>query len=103
LIVILRPDEQDYLGTAITLEIVKRIGVPKTFLVARVQPELDPESFRGNLEKIYGLPVIGVLPFSYGLMMSQSKTICCHTSANDPFSTATRTVAGKLLENIQQR
>lgn len=101
---ILRPDEQDYLGMAITLEIAKRIGVPKIFLIAnRVPPELDPESFRGNLEKTYGLPVIGVLPFSYGLMMSQSKTICCHTSANDPFSTAARTVAGKLLENIQQR
>ena len=69
---------------AITLEIAKRIGVPKIFLIAnRVPPELDPESFRGNLEKTYGLPVIGVLPFSYGLMMSQSKTICCHTSAND--------------------
>lgn len=101
---ILRPDEQDYLGTAITLEVAKRIGVPKPFLIAnRVPPELDPESFRGNLEKTYGLPVIGVLPFSYGLMMSQSKTICRHTSANDPFSTAARTVAGKLLENIQQR
>jgi MinD-like ATPase involved in chromosome partitioning or flagellar assembly len=97
LTVILRPDEQDYLGTAITLEIAKRIGVPKTYLIAnRVPREIKTESFKNSLEKIYNIPVVGVIPFSYNLMMNQSKSLLSLTSPKDPFSVEIRATAEKI-------
>ena len=102
LVVILRPDEQDYLGTAVTFEIAKRMEVPKTFLVAnRVPSELDSDYFRTKLEETYKVPIIGILPFSYGLMMAQSKEVYCFTSPKDPFSLATRTAAEYILKNTK--
>src|SRR5208337_1481521 len=63
LVVILRPDEQDYLGTAVTFEIARRMEVPRTLLIAnRVPPELDMDQLSAELEKAYKVPVIGVLP-----------------------------------------
>lgn len=102
LTVIVRPDEQDYLGTAVTFEIAKRMEVPRTFLVAnRIPPELDSEQFKSKLEETYKVPVIGLLPFSYGLMMAQSRHVYCFTSPNDRFSVATRNVAEYILKSAK--
>ena len=102
LVVILRPDEQDYLGTAVTFEIARRMEVPQTLLIAnRVPPELDMGQLSAKLEKTYKVPVIGVLPFSYGLMMAQSKQVYSFTSPNDPFSLATKATAEKILKSRQ--
>lgn len=101
LTVIVRPDEQDYMGTAVTFEIAKRMGVPRTFLVAnRIPPELDSKQFKSKLEQTYKVPVIGMLPFSYGLMMTQSRQMFCFTSPDDPFSAATRNVAEYMLKSL---
>jgi MinD-like ATPase involved in chromosome partitioning or flagellar assembly len=100
LVVILRPDEQDYLGTAVTFEIAKRMEVPRTFLIAnRVPPDLDLKQFKTKLEETYKVPIIGVLPFSYGLMMAQSKQVYCFSSPSDPFSVAVKTAAEKILQS----
>jgi MinD-like ATPase involved in chromosome partitioning or flagellar assembly len=102
LVVILRPDEQDYLGTAVTFEIAKRMEVPRTLLIAnRVPAELNSEQFRSKLEEIYGVPVIGLVPFSYGLMMAQSKEIYCFTSPNDQFSVAVRDAAERIVKSVK--
>jgi len=100
LVVIIRPDEQDYLGTAVTFEIARRMEVPRTFLIAnRVPPELDIEHFGERLEKTYRVPVIGVLPFSYGLMMAQSKQVYCFSSPSDPFSVAIKAAAERIVQS----
>ena len=102
LVVILRPDEQDYLGTAVTFEIARRMEVPRTLLIAnRVPPELDMDQLLAKLEETYKVPVIGVLPFSYGLMMAQSKQVYSFASPNDPFSLATKAAAEKILKSRQ--
>ena len=100
LVVILRPDEQDYLGTAVTFEIARRMEIPRTFLIAnRVPPELDIEHLGERLEKTYRVPVIGVLPFSYGLMIAQSKEVYSFSSPSDPFSVAIKAAAQKILQS----
>jgi len=100
LVVILRPDEQDYLGTAVTFEIAKRMEVPRTLLLAnRVPPELDMEQLEARLEKTYKVSVVGVLPFSYGLMMAQSKQVYSYAAPNDPFSLAVKAAAEKILKS----
>ncbi len=102
LVVILRPDEQDYLGTAVTFQIAERMEVPRTFLIAnRVPPDLDSKQFEMKLNATYKVPIIGVLPFSYGLMMAQSKQVYCFTCPRDPFSVATSTAAEQILKSTK--
>jgi MinD-like ATPase involved in chromosome partitioning or flagellar assembly len=104
LVVILRPDEQDYQGTAVTFEIAKRMEVPRTYLVAnRVPPEFDAKSYNAELEKTFQHPVLGVIPFSYGLMMAQSKQVYCFASPNDPFSIAVKAMAGMICKAVQPK
>lgn len=103
LVVILRPDEQDYLGTAVALEIARKMEVPRKFLVAnRVPPELNLADYGGRLEKTYAVPVVGVLPFSYGLMMTQSRQVYSFAHPADPLSVAIRETARKILSNTEQ-
>ena len=102
LVVILRPDEQDYVGTAVTFEIARRMEVPKTFLIAnRVPSELDTEQLASMLEETYKVSVVGVFPFSYGLMMAQSKQVYSFAHPNDPFSVAIKATAEKILKSCQ--
>lgn len=102
LVVILRPDEQDYLGTAVTFEIARRMEVPRIILIAnRVPQELNMDELAAKLEKTYKVPVIGVLPFSYGLMMTQSKQVYCFASPNDPYSLAVTAASEKILKSRQ--
>jgi len=100
LVVILRPDEQDYLGTAITLEIARRMEVPKIYLIAnRVPLEIDAKDLRKTLEETYRLPVIGILPFSYGCMLTQSRQVHCFSSPEDPLSTGLRKVTEEIVKS----
>jgi len=76
--------------------------VPKIFLVAnRVPPELDSAQFKTILEETYKVPIIGILPFSYGLMMAQSKEVYSYTSPGDLFSVAVRAAAEYILRNAR--
>lgn len=65
LILILRPDHQDYQGTAVTLELARRLEVPQLLLV--VNKALASFDFRQLADRIattYRTPVAAVLPLS---------------------------------------
>jgi septum site-determining protein MinD len=62
LLVILRPDYQDYQGTAVTVNVAKKLDIPKMFLlVNRALADYDPEDIRQQMETTYQIPVAGVL------------------------------------------
>ncbi|TVQ15434.1 MAG: MinD/ParA family protein [Leptolyngbya sp. DLM2.Bin27] len=63
LVVILRPDRQDFQGTAVMVDLAHRLKVPRIFMVVnRVMQNSDPEMVRQQLEAKYEVPVVGVLP-----------------------------------------
>jgi len=67
LIIVLRPDQQDFQGTAVTLDVARRLEVPKLFLVANKAPGIfAPEELKQRVEGIYNAPIAGVLPHSEG-------------------------------------
>jgi MinD-like ATPase involved in chromosome partitioning or flagellar assembly len=62
LILILRPDRQDYQGTAVTMEVARQFDIPRTLLVMnKVLPALDTAALREQTERAYGAPVAAVL------------------------------------------
>jgi MinD-like ATPase involved in chromosome partitioning or flagellar assembly len=63
LIIILRPDQQDFQGTSVTLEVAKKLGVPNMFLVLnKTLPDNDTDAFRTQLQDTYDTQVGAVLP-----------------------------------------
>lgn len=76
LVIILRPDQQDYQGTAVTVDVAKKLDVPKLLmLVNKVPNTLDPEDVRARVEQTYGATVAAVLPHSDEMMSLASSGI----------------------------
>ena len=63
LVVILRPDRQDFQGTAVMVDLAQKLKVPRILMVVnRVMQNSDPEMVRQQLQAKYEVPVVGVLP-----------------------------------------
>lgn len=73
LIVVLRPDRQDYQGTSVTIEVARRLEVPGMMLVVNKVPAgFETEEVREYVEGIYNCRVAAVLPHSEEMMMLAS-------------------------------
>jgi MinD-like ATPase involved in chromosome partitioning or flagellar assembly len=76
LAVVMRPDSQDYEGTAITIEVARQLEVPNlTLVVNKVPAALDRAALQILVEKTYGCPVAAVMPHSDELMALASDGI----------------------------
>ena len=75
-VVIMRPDRQDYQGTALTVKIAKQLDIPKMGLVInKVLPELDFKGITEQIERTYNVPVIGLLPLEHEMVRLGSQDI----------------------------
>jgi MinD-like ATPase involved in chromosome partitioning or flagellar assembly len=76
LILLMRPDQQDYQGTAVTVDVARKLDVPKLYLVINKIPEVfDFESTRERAEELYECPVAAILPHSDEMMALASSDI----------------------------
>ncbi|MBN1313048.1 MAG: MinD/ParA family protein, partial [Anaerolineae bacterium] len=65
LIIILRPDQQDFQGTAVTVDIARSLDVPGLQLVVnKALTRYDFDNIRKQVEGTYKAPVAGVLPLT---------------------------------------
>lgn len=94
LLLILRPDRQDFQGTAVTVDIARRLQVPNLFLVLnRVLQAFDFEALRQNVEATYKAPVAGILPNSEEMMQLASSDLFCLRYPKHPLSQVMTTIA----------
>ncbi|GAB4215289.1 MAG: MinD/ParA family protein [Roseiflexaceae bacterium] len=76
LVLILRPDQQDYQGTSVTVEVARKLDVPSLQLVVnKVPAAMDRAAVRARVEQTYASPVAAVLPHSDEMMMLASAGI----------------------------
>lgn len=76
LIIILRPDHQDYQGTAVTVEVARKLDVPQMLLVINKMPLIfDFAEVKSRVEKLYNCPVAAVLPHSDEMMSLASQGV----------------------------
>jgi septum site-determining protein MinD len=69
----MRPDQQDYQGTAVTVDVAKKLDVPKLFILVNKAPSnLDFEEVRARVEQTYEAKVGAILPHSDEMMMLAS-------------------------------
>ena len=69
LAIVMRPDQQDYQGTGVTVEVARKLDVPNLVLLVNKVPEaFDFDDVKKRVEEIYGAPVGAVLPHSDEMM-----------------------------------
>lgn len=99
LVIILRPDSQDYQGTAVTVDVAKKLDVPKMLmLVNKVPNTLDPEDVRARVEQTYGAKVGAVLPHSDEMMSLASSGIFSIRFPDHPVTKGLRSLVDQLKD-----
>ncbi len=62
-VVVLRPDERDYQGTGVTLDVSQSLGIPDVSLIVnQMPPPFNAEQVKQQVEQVYHCEVIAVLP-----------------------------------------
>jgi MinD-like ATPase involved in chromosome partitioning or flagellar assembly len=91
LVVLMRPDQQDYQGTAVTVDIARSLDVSNLFiLVNKVLSKYDASQVSEMIESIYGCPVAAILPLTEDMAELESRDIFSLRFPNHPWSKALR-------------
>jgi MinD-like ATPase involved in chromosome partitioning or flagellar assembly len=78
MLLLLRPDNQDYQGTAVTVELARRLAVRDMQLVInKVPPGMDSAALRQQAESAYRTPVLAPLPLNFEIVHLASGGIFC--------------------------
>jgi MinD-like ATPase involved in chromosome partitioning or flagellar assembly len=100
LVVILRPDKQDYQGTAVTIDVARKLEVPKMLLVVnKVLPSVNQEQLRIQVQKSYNTPVAGVLPVCEEMFQLASSDIFSMIYPEHPWTKTVSLIAKQLTDN----
>jgi septum site-determining protein MinD len=98
LAIILRPDQQDYLGTSVTVEVARKLGVPRMLIVVNKMPAVfDANEVSSRVEEAYDCRVAAVLPHSDEMMELASTGIFVLRHPDHPVTAALRQVATALI------
>ena len=97
LIVVLRPDQQDYEGTGITVRIAQELKVPNILLLVNKSPNsLNPDTLAEQVQQAYGCKVIAVLPHSDEMMELASRGLFALEQPSHPISEKYREIASQI-------
>ena len=100
LILILRPDYQDYQGTSVIVELARMLSARETMLlVNKALPGFDVEAYREQLEAVYNVSVADILPFSEEMMNLASSEIFSMRYPHHPLSKAIEAISQKIVSN----
>ena len=98
LILIMRPDKQDFQGTAVTVEVARKLQVPNLLLVVnKILPDFDFEDVRRQVESTYEASVAGLLPLSLDMVRLASSGIFCLKNPDHPISNEIHNIAAKIM------
>ena len=98
LVLILRPDKQDFQGTAVTVEIARKLNVPQLLLVVnKALPSMDFTSLRKRVSETYNAPVAAVFPLSEDMLELASSGIFCLRYPDHPFTREIQRLARQVL------
>jgi len=98
LIIILRPDNQDFQGTAVTVDIARSLDVPNLILmVNKAIPKYDFADLKKQIEGTFHATVAGVLPLTFDMADNASKDLFSLRYPDHEWSKALRGVAEAIL------
>ena len=99
LIIIMRPDQQDYQGTAVTVDVARKLDVPNLMLLVNKTPKVfDFDDVRERVEKTYNCTVAAILPHSDEMMALASSDIFSLRYPEHEITQGLEQVVARLLE-----
>lgn len=102
LVVVVRPDTQDFHGTAVLMELAGRLGVPHvSVLINKVVARLDAADVRKKVEQAFKQDVIGLLPLSDDLLVLGSRGLIASQEPDHPVSLELDQALSRLLDSLQ--
>jgi MinD-like ATPase involved in chromosome partitioning or flagellar assembly len=98
LAIIMRPDQQDYQGTSVTVEVARKLGVPRLMLIVNKVPTVFSfDEVIARVEKTYNCTVGAVLPHSDEMMTLASAGVFVLRYPDHPITASLKRVASMLL------
>jgi MinD-like ATPase involved in chromosome partitioning or flagellar assembly len=98
LVLIVRPDQQDFQGTAVAVELARRLDVPEMFIVINKVPAgMDPVALRVQVEGMYRADVAAVLPLSVEMARTASGDIFCNRFPDHPLTRELKAVVKRII------
>ncbi|HEY9645953.1 MAG TPA: MinD/ParA family protein [Chroococcidiopsis sp.] len=99
LLLILRPDKQDYQGTAVTMDVARQLKVRKMLLaINKAHSKLNLDALCQKVEETYGEKVAGIFPLSEDVVQLASEGVFCVNYPDHPISQEFRKVAQQIIE-----
>ncbi len=99
LVLILRPDQQDYQGTGVTVKVARQLDVPGMMLLVNNVPEVFAVAeVKGQVERTYQCAVAAVLPHAEEMMTLASGGLFVLRYPEHPVTAALRRVSATLLD-----
>jgi len=87
----MRPDRQDFQGTAVTVDVARKLGVPELYLIInKVPSNIDKEDLREQMKQVYAADVAAVLPLAEEVVQNASEGLFSITSPDHPWSAEIR-------------
>lgn len=97
LIILMRPDQQDYQGTAVTVDVARKLDVPRMLMVVNKVPSvLDFDDVRERVAQTYNAQVAAVLPHSDEMMVLASSGIFSLKYPDHPISKSLKAIVDEI-------
>jgi MinD-like ATPase involved in chromosome partitioning or flagellar assembly len=89
LLLVLRPDSQDFQGTAVTLELARRLEVNNALLIVnKIPPGMDRAKLKQKVETAYDAKVVAMLPLNHEMVRLASSGFFVNRHPEHPFTRA---------------
>lgn len=100
LAIIMRPDQQDYQGTGVTVEVARKLDVPRMVLIVnKTPPSFNFNEVKASVQQTYNCEVGAVLPHSDEMMTLASAGVFVLRYPDHAITQSLRRVAQRLIED----
>ncbi len=99
-LLILRPDQQDFQGTAVTIDVARQLQVRNVMLVInKALSKVDFAMLQKKVESTYEIPVAGIFPLSEDMVELGSKGLFCLQYPHHPLTQTFRQIAATIIHS----
>lgn len=97
-VLILRPDKQDFQGTAVTVEVARKLNVARMLLIVnKAWPKLDFAALKTQVENTYNVPVAAIFPESEEMLQLGSGGVFALEYPHLPFTQTIKQLAKQVM------
>jgi septum site-determining protein MinD len=98
LLLVMRPDSQDFQGTAVTAELARRLEIPELLMIInKVPPGMDNAQLRERVEETFQAEVVALLPMNYEIVRVASSGIFVNRFPDHPMTLGLKQVAQRVM------